>query len=124
MRKGCWKVGNGLTIRVMQDKWIPNHPTNMVIHPSAQEEWEWRVSDLIDWRIHWWDRDLIESNFHWTNAEAILRIPLSRRHVCDSVLWMYNKNGPYSVKSGYHIARLISKEDNGMVESSEPMVGG
>ena len=61
----------------------PEPSTNMVIHPSAQEEWEWRVSDLIDWRIHWWDRDLIESNFHWTNAEAILRIPLSRRHVCD-----------------------------------------
>lgn len=37
---------------------------------------------------------------------------------------MYNKNGPYSVKSGYHIARLISKEDNWMVEGLEPMVGG
>lgn len=108
----------------MQDKWILNHPTNMVIHPPTQEEWEWRVSNLIDWRIYWWDRDLIEFNFHWTDEEAILRISLSKRYVCDSVLWMYNKNGAYSVKSGYHIARLISKEDNGMVESLEPMVGG
>lgn len=67
---------------------------------------------------------MIESNFHMTDAEAILLIPLSRRHVYDSVFWMYNKNGAYSVKSGYHIARLISKEDNGIRESSEPMVGG
>ena len=108
----------------MQNKWIPNNPTNMVLHPPAQEEWEWRVSDLIDWRIYWWDCELIESNFHWTNAKAILWIPLSTRHVYDSILWLHNKNGAYLVKLGYHIARLISKEDNGMGESSKPMARG
>ena len=108
----------------MQNKWISNHPTNMVLHPPAQEVWEWQVLNLIDWRIHWWDHELIESNFHWTNAEAILRNPLSKIHVYDSVLWLHNKNRVYLVKSGYHIARLISREENGMGKSLEPMARG
>ena len=36
-------------------------------------------------------------------AEAICRIPLSRRVVEDSVVWLHNKKGEYSVRSGYHL---------------------
>ena len=49
LRKGgCWRVGNGSSIRVTKDSWIPNHPTHKVLHPPHVEEWEWRVSELID----------------------------------------------------------------------------
>ena len=49
LKKGCcWRVGDGSGIRVLKDKWIPNHPTNRVLHPPEEEEWEWRVSELID----------------------------------------------------------------------------
>ena len=70
-------MGNGSSIRVTKDKWILNHPTNMVIHPPLEEEWEWRVSDIIDWRIKDWDRELIEAKFHRDDADAILCMPLS-----------------------------------------------
>ena len=44
LKKGCcWWVGDGSTIRVTQDRWIPNYPTNKVLHPPLDEEWEWRV---------------------------------------------------------------------------------
>nr|XP_023901788.1 uncharacterized protein LOC112013629 [Quercus suber] len=65
----------------MEDKWIPNHPSNMILFPTKYDEWEWRVSDLIDWRVNQWDRDRIYNIFHHFDAEAILRIPLSRRQV-------------------------------------------
>ena len=29
----CWRVGDGVDIKVLSDKWIPNHPTNGVIQP-------------------------------------------------------------------------------------------
>ena len=32
-------------------------------------------------------------------------IPLSHRSVSDLVVWLNNKNGMYSVKFGYHMAR-------------------
>ena len=41
---------------------------------------------------------------------AICRIPLSRRYVPDVMVWLHNKNGVCSVKSSYHIARLLLKE--------------
>ena len=75
----CWRVGDGSSICVTKDKWILNHPTNMVLHPPIEEEWKWRVANLIDWRFKSWDREVIESKFHTEDAEAIMRIPLSRR---------------------------------------------
>ena len=49
LKKGsCLRVGDGSKIRVLKDKWIPNYPTNKVLHPPMEEEWEWQVSELID----------------------------------------------------------------------------
>lgn len=86
LKKGCcWRVGNGFAIRVTKDKWIPSYPSNKVIHPLVEEDWEWRVADLIDWEKHAWDRELIGSRFHRDDMEAILQIPLSRRYIVDKV---------------------------------------
>ena len=106
----CWRVGDGSAIRVTKDKWIPNHPTNMVIHPPQEDEWEWRVVELIDWTTRIWDRHLVEIKFHRDDAEAILRIPLSKRYTDDILFWLHNRKGKCTVKSIYHIARQIWKE--------------
>ena len=55
----CWRVGDGSAIQVTKDMWILNHPTNMVIHPPQEDEWEWRVVELIDWTTRTWDRHLV-----------------------------------------------------------------
>ena len=61
---------------------------------------------------------MIREKFSRDDMEAIIRIPLSRRDVPDTIVWLPNKDGVYSVRSGYGIARLLSKETNGMEESS------
>ncbi|XP_075636776.1 uncharacterized protein LOC142609015 [Castanea sativa] len=43
--------------------------------------------------------------FHREDAEAICRIPLSRRSILDSIIWLHNKNGKFSIKSAYKLAR-------------------
>ena len=94
LKRGCcWRVGIGSDIRVMTNKWIPNYPGNMVIYQPQVVEWEWRVVELIDWTIGTWDRNLIETKFHKEDANAILRIPLSRRFVADSIFWLFNRDG-------------------------------
>ena len=50
---------------------------------TNDDEWEWWVSDLIDWTTFQWDKDLICSTLQRFDAEATLRIPLSRRYVPD-----------------------------------------
>lgn len=113
LKKGCcWRVGDGSSIRVTCDKWITNYPTNRVVHLPVAVDSEWRVSDLIDRDLQWWNRGYIERNFHREDAAAIIRIPLSRRQIADSIFWLHNKNGVYSVRSGYHVARQIMEEAN------------
>ncbi|XP_075640347.1 uncharacterized protein LOC142612108 [Castanea sativa] len=54
LKKGCcWSMGDGSSILVWQDKWIPNFPTNMILHMSSEVDKELRVSDLIDYSIVW-----------------------------------------------------------------------
>lgn len=64
---------------MFKDRWIPNYPTNKVLYPLLDKEWEWQVANLIDWSTHDWNKELIAARFHQDDMEAILRMPLSRR---------------------------------------------
>ena len=56
--------------------------------------------------------------FHKEDADAILRIPLSKRFVADSIFWLFNRDGDYSVKSGYKVACKVRREASMQGESS------
>ena len=68
------------------------------------------MADLIDWRSKIWDREFIEANFHREDAKAILSMPLSRRNAFDLLMWLHSKNGEYTMRSEYHIARGIARQ--------------
>ena len=119
LKKGSyWRVGDGSEIRVLKDKWIPNYPINKVLHPPAEEEWEWRVSELIDWSAKIWDRQLLDLKFHHEDADAISQIPLSCRQTNDALFWLHSIEGEYSVITGYHLARELKNEMDVHGESS------
>ena len=115
-------MGNGSSISVLGDKWIPNHPTNKVLHPPNELVDEMAVSELIDPEVHVWRSDLIMSLFHREDADAITKIPLSRRVVLDSISWLHNKNGKFTIKSTYKVARKMRGNGN-RAESSGGCVG-
>ena len=50
--------------------------------------------------------------FYKEDAEAICRIPLSRRDVDDSILQLPNKKGLFIVKSAYKVARELMQREN------------
>ena len=106
----CWQVGSVESIKVLLDKWIPNYPTNKVLHPVHEGEEDWRVSDLIDSELHEWRRDVIMERFNREDAEAICKIPLSHRHVSDVMVWLHNRKGIYSVRFSYHLAKKVLRE--------------
>ena len=70
------------------------------------------VSSLIDFDTKWWKVDLVRSMFLPFEASTILKIPLNYNLPEDSLIWIGNKRGVFSVKSAYHIAF-------GLVNSSE-----
>ena len=108
--RSCWQVGNGESIKVLLDKWISNYPTNKVLHPVHEDEEDWRVSDLMDSELHRWRQDIIMERFNREDVEAICKIPLSHRRETNAVVWLHNKDGKYSVRSDYHVARKVLKE--------------
>ncbi|XP_075670478.1 uncharacterized protein LOC142640297 [Castanea sativa] len=122
-RGSCWRIGNGRYIRVLNDAWIPNHPTNRVLHPAPNIEEDMKVSELIDQDSRGWDREFIWRNFHSDDAEAILRVPLSYRVISDTVVWIGEKSGEYSMRSGYREMRKACKEMD-WIESTRGVVGG
>ena len=77
LKSGCWRVGSCDEIRIRKDNWIPNYPSNMVLHPVAEDVEECMVSDLIDLDLHCWWCDFIMETFQINDANAICKIPLS-----------------------------------------------
>ncbi|XP_075665170.1 uncharacterized protein LOC142634796 [Castanea sativa] len=116
----CWLVGDGVSVNVYRDRWFPNYPTNKLLLSVRDDEEEVMVSSLINHDLHVWRRDFIMENFNREEGEAICNIPLSRRRVPDSVYWKHSKDGKFTVKSAYKVARsLLEKED-----WAEPSSGG
>ena len=81
----CWRVGNKASIRVLRDTWIPNHHTNKVLHPTHIVDEDLMVVEIINPDTRWWDTEFIMKNFNREDAKAILRVPLSRRYILNSL---------------------------------------
>ena len=101
---------------------IPNYPTNKVLHPIHELVDEMAVSELINPKLHVQRGDMILTLFHREDVAAITKITFSRRAISDSIIWMHNKNGKFSVKSAYKVARRMRGEGP-QAESSGGCVG-
>ena len=91
---------------------LPTSSTHKVISPQADFEDYPMVSSLIDFDTRWWKVDVIKATFLPLDASTILKIPISYNLPEDSLIWIGNKRGTFSVKSAFHIA-------TGLVDSSE-----
>ena len=65
------------------------------------------VCELINPELNVWRYEDIRTIFHSDEADAICQIPLSRRYVADTIVWLHNPRGEFTVKSAYHVARRI-----------------
>ena len=57
------------------------------------------------------------AKFNRDEAEVICRIPLSRQVVEDSMVWLHNRRGEYTIRSGYHVAQQVLRTES-WVEAS------
>jgi hypothetical protein len=60
-------------------------------------------SELIDLTTGLWETGLLNSLFLEVDVNRILEISLHNQGFEDFIAWNYNKNGRYSVRSGYHL---------------------
>lgn len=101
--QGCrWIVGNGDSIDLWKDRWLPNQPGFILSRPSQELPENSHVSDLMVEATGQWDRSKIFRNFNGDEAVMIVSIPLSSSSPRDKFIWHAEKSGTYSIKTAYH----------------------
>ncbi|KAK3224955.1 hypothetical protein Dsin_004817 [Dipteronia sinensis] len=88
-----WKVGDGNSIRVFQDRWIPRPGTFKTI--TSAHDSNLRVAALLNRNGRSWDLSKLDFHLLSINREAILSIPVSWKGGHDCLAWHFEKNGLY-----------------------------
>ncbi|XP_057248279.1 uncharacterized protein LOC125493714 [Beta vulgaris subsp. vulgaris] len=100
-----WRVGDGGSIGVWEDSWLPGDSASVVPTPNLESPVDLRVSDLFDENGAW---NEVELHTHFTDEDIrlIREIPLSSRKPPDVLYWWPTVDGFFSTKSAYWLGRL------------------
>ena len=98
-----WRVGNGSTIRVYWDKWLPGKFPSMIKSPRVGAPGDVRVDSLINQDTKQWDLAKIDLLFLPFEAAKIKSILLCFSNQADCMVWPRCRDGLYSVKTGYQL---------------------
>jgi hypothetical protein len=115
---GCrWQIGDGSKIKVMHEPWLRTSEECCLNAPQNQNVYNLTVQQLMLPNMKRWDEDKINSLFPIEVAHDIVTVPLLEVVTEDRVIWKEEKDGVYSVRSGYRIfskARVRDFDVNNM----------
>uniref|UniRef100_A0A2N9EM29 RNase H type-1 domain-containing protein n=1 Tax=Fagus sylvatica TaxID=28930 RepID=A0A2N9EM29_FAGSY len=113
IRKGArWRVGNGNSIRIWHDRWIPIPFAGVPVTPPNELPEDACVSSLIQVDTGLWNKELVELVFIPSEASLILSTTLSSRAPNDLIVWGGEKSGKYSVRSAYRMLATVDLDGN------------
>ena len=97
-------MGNGKSIHIWQDRWLPTPSQYKVISPPSLLHPAARVEELIDPVSREWKMELIHRIFLPHEADTIGGIALSSNLPMDLQIWAATTNGRFNVRSAYWLA--------------------
>jgi hypothetical protein len=100
-----WRVGNGKSIHIWEDQWLPTPSTHKVISTPTEINDIPMVSSLIDEQTKSWRMDIVQQVFLPMDVDTIKNIPLSSQLPEDKLMWIGDRRGFFTVKSAYYIAQ-------------------
>ena len=116
-----WRVGNGKTVNIWEDKWLPTPITFKEISPPCIIGDFPMVFALIDQDTKRWKVDLVKRTFLPVEVDTILSIPFSYSLPDDKLIWTGNKRGVFSVRSAYYVALpIVETNHDGESSTSDP----
>jgi hypothetical protein len=107
------RVGNGFSINIWKDRWLPTPVTHKVQSPQRLVDQLHMVGELIDYNRGVWKEGIIRDNLFQEEADVILNIPLSPCLPPDKLIWNESKDGKFSVRSAYHLGLCINDLSKG-----------
>ena len=106
VKGACYIIGDGTTINVWQDPWVPwiqgfiPSPRDATANQSPL-----LVCQLFDPVLLCWKTDLVKALFDTPSAQAILSIPVPSKPSPGKLIWVPDSKGCFSVKSAYLAGR-------------------
>ncbi|CAJ2644561.1 unnamed protein product [Trifolium pratense] len=102
---GCrWRIGGGDKIHVMTDPWLRGNGERWIPSPQPEGMYNLFVRDLMIDDYKAWNVTKIRMLFPVQVAERIIATPLIGSVYVDKMVWEEERDGCYSVKSGYKLA--------------------
>jgi hypothetical protein len=102
-----WRVGDGKSIKIWGDRWLPTPITHSVQSPPKIIGPESMVNVLIDQNRGCWKQELLVEIFTSEEARVIENIPLSPCLSKDIQFWKASRNGIFTVRSAYHLGKEL-----------------
>jgi hypothetical protein len=69
------------------------------------------VRSLFGDGINGWNNQLVKDIFLPHDAEQILKIKVPDHDMEDTIAWQFEKSGMFTIKSAYHLATMLKRED-------------
>lgn len=120
----CWRIGDGGSINIWEDNWVPTYKGLKVMTTKGPNHFVNRVKDLINSQESLWNKVILEDQFISIDIDQISQIPLINTTNPDSLMWMHDPTGIYSVKSGYNTLRTWQTQqiNNTSTSSDETLI--
>ncbi|XP_043814106.1 uncharacterized protein LOC122724009 [Manihot esculenta] len=96
-----WRVGDGRSIFVKNNPWLPSD-SNFVPNDPMFIDDAMHVSDLFVPGELRWDLEKVLNIFSMDDVRSILAIPLPLNPRPDKLIWHFEKRGFYTVKTAYY----------------------
>ena len=104
-RGAKWRVGNGESIKLWGDQWLPSLTHTSLQGPLVAEIQDATVSSLIIPATRSWNSSILCRLFSHNEALEIQKIQLSQQPNEDVLFWPFVQSGAYSAKSGYYFLK-------------------
>ena len=106
IRRGAkWRVGNGESIKLWEDRWLPSLSYPSLQGPLVAELQEATVSYLINPATHSGDSATLYRVFSQDEANEVQKIQFSQQPCDDALFWPYVQFGIYLAKLGYYFLK-------------------
>lgn len=108
-----WRVGNGTSISVWRDPWLPNDTSPFLQTPMSDYLSEAKVESLLNMSKTNWDGEILTDIFSQHDVQQIKCIPIAENQPADRIIWTTEDKGEYTVKCCYRILQgtmLVSQK--------------
>ena len=121
VRKGMvWRVGNGHSVCIREDKWLPNQVCKTVMLPPPSFPLDAKVCNLIDPESAIWKVDQVQQLFTPFDAKLILSIPLNARLPPNHLIWSHTPMGVFTTRSAYKMLANSALVNNASSSNPNP----